>query len=96
MHIHGLGSSRAGTLRGVQIASELGLTSLVTTYRNTVDGPQVGSRRSTLGIDEFHDAEPALEFAIEHGAEQIVLFGWSMGASIALRLAHHSPWSNRV
>lgn len=96
VHIHGLGSSRAGTLRGVQIASELGLTSLVTTYRNTVDGPQVGSRRSTLGIDEFHDAEPALEFAIEHGAEQIVLFGWSMGASIALRLAHHSPWSNRV
>lgn len=96
VHIHGLGSSRAGTLRGVQIASELGLTSLVTTYRNTVDGPQVGSRRPTLGIDEFHDAERALEYAIEHGAEQIVLFGWSMGASIALRLAHHSAWSDRV
>ncbi len=96
VHIHGLGSSRAGTLRGVQIASERGLTSLVTTYRNAVDGPQVGSRRTTLGLEEFHDVERALDYAVEHGAEQIVLFGWSMGANIALRLAHHSRWSDRV
>jgi len=96
VHIHGLGSSRAGTLRGVQIASEFGLTSLVTTYRNSAEGPQVGSRRSTLGIDESRDVERALEYALEHGAERIVLFGWSMGANIALGLAHQSPWRQRV
>src|SRR5699024_11732287 len=52
VHIHGLGSTRAGTLRGVQVASELGLPSLVPTYRNSAEGPDVGSRRSTLGIEE--------------------------------------------
>lgn len=96
VHVHGLGSSRAGTLRGVQTASELGLTSLVTTYRNSAEGPQIGTRRSMLGIEEFHDVERALGYAIEHGAEQIILFGWSMGANIALRLAHEAPWSQRV
>lgn len=96
VHIHGLGSSRAGTLRGVQVASELGFTSLVTTYRNSAEGPQVGSRRTTLGLEEFHDVERALDYAVKHGAEQIVLFGWSMGANIALRLAHDSRWSDRV
>lgn len=96
VHIHGLGSSRAGTLRGVQVASELGLTSLVTTYRNSAEGPKVGRGRSMLGIDEFRDVEQALGYAVEHGAERIVLFGWSMGANIALRLAYDSLWSDRV
>src|SRR5690606_24167617 len=35
IHIHGLGSTRAGTLRGVLAATDLGCTSLVVTYRNT-------------------------------------------------------------
>lgn len=34
IHIHGLGGTRAGTLRGVQVATELGYTSLAVTYRN--------------------------------------------------------------
>lgn len=46
------GSSRAGTLRGVQVATELGYTSLVVTYRNTAEGPRVGTGRSTLGHTE--------------------------------------------
>ena len=43
IHIHGLGSTRAGTLRGVRAATELGYTSLVVTYRNTEEGPRVGT-----------------------------------------------------
>ncbi len=41
IHIHGLGSTRAGTLRGVLAATELGYTSLVVTYRHTEEGPRV-------------------------------------------------------
>jgi pimeloyl-ACP methyl ester carboxylesterase len=96
LHIHGLGSTRAGTLRGVQVASELGLTSIVSAYRNSAEGPGVGSRRSTLGIDESRDVERAMKYASDHGAKRIVLFGWSMGANIALRLAHQSPWRHRI
>ncbi|TFD52186.1 alpha/beta fold hydrolase [Cryobacterium frigoriphilum] len=87
IHIHGLGSTRAGTLRGVQVASEAGMTSLVVTYRNDGDGPIVGTGRSELGAAEVQDVRAALTYARENGAARVVLFGWSMGAAIALQLA---------
>lgn len=59
IHIHGLGSSRAATLRGVQVAAELGLTSLVVSYRNDGEGPTVGNGRSMLGEAEAEDIEAA-------------------------------------
>ncbi len=96
VHIHGMGSTRAGTLRGVQVATSAGLTSLVPTYRNTAEGIHHGSGRSTLGLDEARDVEPALEYALARGARRIVLFGWSMGASIALQLAELPRWRKHV
>lgn len=87
IHIHGMGSPRAGTLRGVQVASEASLTSLVVTYRNDGEGPTVGSGRSTFGATEAEDVRAALRFARARGARRITLFGWSMGAAIALQLA---------
>jgi pimeloyl-ACP methyl ester carboxylesterase len=96
VHIHGMGSTRAGTLRGVQAAVSSGLTSLIVTYRNTAEGIHHGSGRSTLGLDEARDVEPALHYALAHGARRIVLFGWSMGASIALQLAHLPRWRKHI
>ncbi|TFD12256.1 alpha/beta fold hydrolase [Cryobacterium sp. TMT1-2-2] len=87
IHIHGLGSTRAGTLRGVHIASEAGLTSLVVTYRNDGEGPLVGTGRSELGAAETDDVRAAVDYARENGASSVILFGWSMGAAIALQLA---------
>lgn len=96
IHIHGLGSTRAGTLRGVQVATELGYTSLVVSYRNDGEGPRVGTGRSTLGAAEVGDVEESIRFAVRRGAERIVLFGWSMGAAIALQLAHRSAYAPLV
>lgn len=87
IHVHGLGSPRAGTLRGVQVAAHAGLTSLVVSYRNDGEGPTFGSGRSTLGALESDDVEVAVRYALENGARRIVLFGWSMGGAIALQLA---------
>ena len=56
IHVHGLGSTRAGTLRGVRVASDLGYTSLIITYRNDGEGPKAGSGRSSLGFTEVEDA----------------------------------------
>ena len=86
IHIHGLGSTRAGTLRGVQVATECGLTSLVVTYRNDGEGPKFGTGRSELGAAEVADVRAAVDYALENGANRVVLFGWSMGAAIALQL----------
>lgn len=96
IHVHGLGSPRAGTLRGVQVATDLGLTSLVVSYRNDGEGPTVGSGRSTLGASETEDVEAAISYAVRRGAERIVLFGWSMGAAIALQIAHRSDYAPLV
>lgn len=87
IHVHGLGGTRAGMLRGVPAASEAGLTSLVVTYRNDGEGPAVGTGRSELGAAEADDVRAAVRFARENGAETVVLFGWSMGAAITLQLA---------
>jgi pimeloyl-ACP methyl ester carboxylesterase len=87
IHIHGLGSPRTGTLRGVQVAAETGLTSLVVTYRNDGEGQTTGSGRSTLGATEIDDVRAAVHYALAHGASRVILFGWSMGAAIALQVA---------
>ena len=86
IHIHGLGSPRAGALRGVQVTAEKGYTSLVVTYRNDGEGPRRGTGRSTLGATEVDDVDAAIQYAIDQGAGQVVLFGWSMGAQVALQL----------
>lgn len=96
IHIHGLGSPRAGTLRGVQVASKLGYTSLVLSYRNDGEGPKVGNGRTTLGATEAEDVDAAIGYAIRRGAERIVLFGWSMGAAIALQLAHRPKYRGLI
>jgi pimeloyl-ACP methyl ester carboxylesterase len=96
IHIHGLGSSRAGTLRGVEVASELDLTSLVVTYRNDGEGPTVGTGRSTLGALEKDDVREVMHYAIDRGARRMVLFGWSMGAAIALQLAAEDEFQGLI
>lgn len=96
IHIHGLGSVRAGTLRGVLAATERGYTSLVISYRADGEGPGADNGRSTLGFTEAEDAAAAIEYAMLHGARQVVLFGWSMGAAIALQLAHHPSYRRSI
>lgn len=87
VHIHGLGNTCSGTLRGVQVATDLGYSSLVATFRNDREGPAIGTGRSMLGWTEADDVEEAVRYAMRHGAERIVLFGWSMGGAIAIQLA---------
>lgn len=96
IHIHGLGSPRSGPLRGARVAAGLGYTSLVVTYRNDSEGPRVGSRRSTLGATEVQDVGAAVQLAVDRGAQHVVLFGWSMGAAIALQLAGDATYSSCI
>ena len=45
------------------------------------------SGRSTVGRDEVEDLEAAVRFAREQGYSRVVVVGFSMGASVALRQA---------
>ncbi|ASN19925.1 lipase [Arthrobacter sp. YN] len=96
IHVHGMGGRRAGTLRGIPIARRLGLTSLVVSFRNDGDAAPSYDGRYNLGQTEWRDVEAGINYAVSNGAERIVLFGWSLGASIALQAAALSPNSSRV
>jgi pimeloyl-ACP methyl ester carboxylesterase len=47
----------------------------------------VGIGRSGLGAAEVDEVRAAVHFARANGARSVVIFGWSMGAAIALHLA---------
>ncbi|MFF1880567.1 alpha/beta hydrolase family protein [Pseudarthrobacter sp. NPDC058196] len=96
IHVHGMGGKRAGALRGVPVANQLGLTSLVVSYRNDGDAPPSNDARYSLGQNEWLDLEAAIQFAVDNGAERLVLFGWSLGGSMAMRAADLSIHSDRI
>lgn len=96
IHVHGMGGKRAGALRGVPVANRLGLTSLVVSFRNDGEAPPSNDSRYSLGQNEWLDVEGAIQFAVNHCAERLVLFGWSLGGSMALRAANLSAHSDRI
>ena len=96
IHIHGMGGTRAGALRGIPVANRLGYTSLVVSFRNDREAPASADARYTLGQTEWLDVEAAMKFAVDEGAQEIFLFGWSLGGSIALRLADLSAYSGHI
>ena len=96
IHVHGQGSSRAQTLRGVESASRLGLNSLVISYRNDGEGPSSGDARSHMGESEWCDVEAALRFVAERGGTECIVFGWSLGATMALNAVQRSPSAEMI
>lgn len=87
LHLHGIRTERRVTLPGVEVATRLGMTSLVPSWRGDSEGPSYRGNASTLGQDESADVGAAIDYAIAHGAPSVVLMGWSLGGTIALRLA---------
>ncbi|GAA3695948.1 alpha/beta fold hydrolase [Zhihengliuella alba] len=92
--VHGRGSDRAEGLRALPVVQQLGLTSLLLSYRNDGHAPAAPDQRYGLGSTEWEDVEAGIDYAIRHGAEDIVLLGWSMGGAICLQVvdrSHHAP-----
>ncbi len=81
--IHGKGGERTEALRILPVLRDAGLTVLVVTYRND-PGVAGGSGRYGYGATEWPDIEAAAAYAVDHGAKDLVLYGFSMGGGIAL------------
>lgn len=96
IHVHGQGSDRRQTLRGVKTATSLDLTSLVITYRNDGEGPSASDGRSHLGETEWQDLEDALRFVAAQGGTRCVIFGWSLGATIAINTIQRSSLGGMI
>ena len=94
--VHGRGARRNEGLRAVPSASRLGMTSLLISYRNDGDAPDAQDGRYGLGTTEWRDVEAAVRYALRHGAQDVVLFGWSMGGAIALQCVDRSDLASHV
>jgi len=94
--VHGRGAPRDECLRAVPVLHDLGFTALIPSYRNDIGAPSSSDGRYSLGLSEWRDLEAALLYAVEAGAKEIVLLGWSMGGAIILQTLDRSWLSARV
>lgn len=94
--VHGRGAQRGEALRAVPILHGLGISSVIPSYRNDIGAPASRDHRYHLGLTEWADLEAAVLYAASHGAREIQLFGWSMGAAIVLQFLDRSWLSELV
>lgn len=94
--VHGKGASRTEPLRALGPAVAAGLPSLVITYRNDERSPADESGRHGFGATEWRDLEEAVAYAVDMGAEDVVLFGASMGGAIAAGFLERSDLADVV
>lgn len=89
--VHGLGGSRAEALRLVRAVTDAGYPQLVVNYRNDPDEPADPSGYYRYGQTEWEDIKAAVKFATDAGASQVVLVGYSTGASHILSYLYQTP-----
>lgn len=94
--VHGRGASREECLRAIPLLHRLGVPVLVPSYRNDSVGPSTHGGRSHLGDTEWLDVEATVIHALEQGAREVVLVGWSMGGAIVLQAVSRSWTADRV
>jgi alpha-beta hydrolase superfamily lysophospholipase len=94
--VHGRGGTRAGMLRLVPALHDLGITSLVISYRNDPGAPRGPDGLFHLGDTEWLDLEAAVHEARSRGAGDIIAFGDSMGGAIVMQFLERSPLSGAV
>lgn len=85
--VHGRGATRNEGLRTVAVAQKLGMNTLLMSYRNDGEAHAAADGRYGLGVTEWADVEVAIDYALDHGAKNVVLMGFSMGGAISLQSA---------
>ncbi len=96
IQVHGRGTTRAECLRAVPVLHSLGLPNLVVSYRNDGEAPRSRGGSYALGASEWRDVDAAIAYALRHGAERVLLMGWSMGGAVALQAAVNSGNRDRI
>ncbi len=94
--VHGRGATREECLRAVPLLHRLGVPVLVPSYRNDADAPATTGGRYHLGDVEWLDVEATVLHALDHGAREVLLFGWSMGGAVVLQHVSRSWTADRV
>ncbi len=93
---HGRGAHPNEALRIVPVLVEAGLPILAFKYRNDAGAPASADGYHWLGYTEWRDLEAAMQYALANGAEDFILYGYSMGGGMCLNLLYESPLTDKV
>lgn len=96
VQVHGRGVRRGETIRSIPVFRDHGYHSLLISYRNDGEAPRSSDGKYALGDTEWQDIDAALTYAVDHGATDIVLMGWSMGGAIALQAMGRAVHRDRI
>ena len=80
--VHGIGGKRENGYRFLPVLHDAGMPTLMISYRNDADAPVAPDGFYAFGLTEWGDLDAAVQYAIDHGATDIVLIGESMGGGI--------------
>ncbi len=89
--VHDVGDrGREEFLRIIPALVDAGHPVLAISYRNDDGAPKTEGRRNSYGIDEIDDLEAAVQYALDRGADNVVVVGHGAGGAIALSFAYDS------
>ncbi|MEU6095723.1 alpha/beta fold hydrolase [Streptomyces sp. NPDC047079] len=94
--VHGLGTTREQPMNVMEFLHRHQFPVLDLAYRGDPGAPRPLDGLNHLGESEWRDVEAAIRHAMRHGAERVVLYGWSTGATMALRTATRSTLRARI
>jgi len=94
--VHGNGMTPRDGLRVLPSVVAEGMPALIITYRNDEGAPPDPGGHLTYGKHEWRDLEAAVQYALDHGAQSVVIDGMSMGGAVTIAFLTHSPLAAAV
>ncbi|MCE7551515.1 alpha/beta hydrolase family protein [Streptomyces thermodiastaticus] len=94
--VHGLGTTRELPMNVMGFLHHRHFPVLDVTCRGDPGAPRSPDGLNHLGQSEWRDLDAALRYAVRQGADRVVLYGWSTGATMALCTALRSDLRDRV
>ncbi|HWA53156.1 MAG TPA: prolyl oligopeptidase family serine peptidase [Solirubrobacterales bacterium] len=94
--VHGINDTPQVGLRIAPELHEMGLPTLLITYREDQGAPQSPDGFHHMGLTEWKDLEAAARYALDRGASRLVLIGYSMGGSLVTQFLEHSHLASKT
>lgn len=94
--VHGINDDREVGLRIAPSLHRAGFTSLLISYRDDLGAPSSPDGLHHQGQTEWRDVAAAARYALHHGAQRLVLVGYSMGGALISQFMERSTLADRV